>query len=170
MKRLIILFLSLLSATSLMAQGGNDKFKLQAQADIGTLFLDDAAGPTVTLGIGVRMFGHLYVGVETGFDTMIKRYRFDSNFVTLQHTRFEGYIPVGANLKGYLFKNHNWSPYLNCSLGGFFGFYREHWFEGFRSQIGLGIDIKQFNVNVGYHALVHDVTQHCGYVKLGYRF
>lgn len=169
MRRLIISILSLLSVATLSAQGGDARFKLQVQADLGTIFLDEAAGPTVTLGVGVRMFDHLYVGAETGFDTMIKRYKFGLGD-TLQYTRFEGYVPLGVNLKGYLFKDRDWSPYLNCSLGGFFGFYEEHWFNGFRSQVGLGVDIKHFNLNIGYHALVHDITQHFGYIKLGYRF
>ena len=167
MRRLIISILALLSVATLSAQGGDERFKLQVQADLGTIFLDGAGGPTVTLGVGGRMFDHLYVGAETGFDTMIKRY---NKLGVLQYSRFEGYVPLGVNLKGYLFKDRDWSPYLNCSLGGFFGFYKEHWFDGFRSQIGLGVDIKQFNVNIGYHVLVHDITQHFGYVKLGYRF
>lgn len=166
MRRLIISILALLSVATLSAQGGDDRFRLQVQADLGTIFLDGAGGPTVTLGVGVRMFDHLYVGAETGIDTMIKRYKLGA----LQYSRFEGYVPLGVNLKGYLFKDRDWSPYLNCSLGGFFGFYKEHWFDGFRSQVGLGVDIRQFNVNIGYHVLVHDITQHFGYVKLGYRF
>ena len=73
MRRLIISILALLSVATLSAQGGDERFRLQVQADLGTIFLDGAGGPTVTLGVGVRMFDHLYVGAETGFDTMIKR-------------------------------------------------------------------------------------------------
>ena len=103
MRRLIISILALLSVATLSAQGGDDRFRLQVQADLGTIFLDGAGGPTVTLGVGVRMFDHLYVGAETGFDTMIKRYKLGA----LQYSRFEGYVPLGVNLKGYLFKDSN---------------------------------------------------------------
>lgn len=62
------------------------------------------------------------------------------------------------------------SPFINCSLGGFFGVADLGGLNGFFCQAGAGVDVKQFSFGIGYSGLVKYGTAHCGYVKLVYRF
>ena len=76
-------------------------------------------------------------------------------------------------------------PYINCSLGGWWGVAGElkNIAEGFYAQVGLGMSFGNFSFNIGYHPIVvtqlnlgglkipvSGIVAHCGYVKLGVRF
>ena len=72
-------------------------------------------------------------------------------------------------------------PYINCSLGGWWGVagVLKDIVEGFYAQVGLDMSFGNFSFSIGYHPLVvtkllkipvSGVVSHCGYVKLGVRF
>jgi hypothetical protein len=124
----------------------------------GAVFNGDGAGPTFDITAGVKIYEYCYAGVATGFHTFIS-----SGY-------FEPYIPVGANLKGYFTRNRKVNPFIDCTLGGFFGIADLSGFNGFHCQVGAGLDSGRFSVSVGFNGLVKYGCASSGYVKLGVRF
>lgn len=154
----------------------NSKIKLQGYVTLGCIFNSTGGGPTFDASIGAKMFDYFYIGAETGFHSMFTPVNFDytssdGNLWHVEGTLFEGYIPLGVNMKGYITKNRIVNPYINCSLGGFFGIGDTlgGW-NGFYCQVGAGFDIKRFTFGVGYSGLVISDVASCGYIKLGIRF
>lgn len=138
------------------------KVKFQSYIYAGAAFLERAGGPTLDVNFGISVYKYAYVGIETGFHCI-----FDSFY---DEKLTYGYIPVAVNLKGYIpTRNKTIYPYINCSLGGFFGVMDFEYFNGFYCQVGAGIDIKRFSIGIGYSGLVKVGTLNCGYVKLGIR-
>lgn len=144
--------------------------KFQGYLTLGTIFNSISAGPTLDLNIGAKIYEHLYMGVESGFHTMLTPVNSDY-LASLENWMAEMYVPFGANLKIYLTKNKVVNPYINCSLGGFFGVgnIMDGW-NGFYCQAGAGFDAKRFTFSIGYSGLVKYGTASCGYIKLGVRF
>lgn len=168
MKKLLLLCVTL--CLSLVCSAQNSNIKFQGQVDAGAAFMAMGAGPTVDLTAGVLLYDHFYAGIETGLGSMISNVIVYSDYYAFVVTAFEGYIPLGVNMKGYFTKNTNLKPYFNCSLGGFFGVADLAGINGFRCQLGAGIDYKRFNFGIGYQVLAKGGAAHCGYVKLGCRF
>ncbi len=143
--------------------------------NLGTIFNAEGAGPTFDISAGIKVSDYFYAGIATGFHTAFTpyEYSYSNSYFTVYDTDilFDGYIPVGVNLKGYLTKGRKVNPYVNCTLGGFIGVGESlgGW-NGFHCQVGMGIDIKRFTIGMGYNALVKYGTAHLGYFKLGYRF
>lgn len=192
----------------IMQKRGTQKLKLaplkfQGYACLGAIFSSIGGGPTLDVSAGARLYEHLYVGVETGFHSLLSPYLYKKkvNFpdypdVDFNHTirgvLFEGYVPLGVNLRGYITTNRVVNPYVNCSVGGFFGvadiydlktFFEMQCvgndidrvanagFNGFFWQLGVGFDAQRFSLGVGYSGLVWSKqNSHCGYVKVGVRF
>lgn len=148
--------------------------KFQGYATLGTIFTRQfsttGVGPTLDLNMGMRIYEHLYMGVESGFHTMLTPINSDY-LASLENWISEMYVPLGANLKIYLTKNKVVNPYINCSLGGFFGvgYILDGW-NGFYCQAGAGFDAKRFTFSIGYSGIVKYGTASCGYIKLGVRF
>ena len=146
--------------------------KFQGFATIGTIFTAEGAGPTLDITFGTKIYEHFYIGVETGFYTCFttpyEDYYYDGTYSW--GTFFEAYVPLGVNLKGYFTRGRKVNPYINCSLGGFFGVADLGGWNGFHCQVGLGLDIKRFNISMGYGGLVKYGTASMGYLKLGVRF
>ena len=133
--------------------------KFQGYVNLGTVFNGYVGGPTFDVTAGARIYEYLYVGVETGFHTLF------------EYGYLYGYIPVGVNMKGYFTRNNKVNPYLNCTLGGFFGVGEFDGFNSFHCQVGLGIDVKRFTFGIGYNALVVEgESVDMGYIRLGFRF
>ena len=131
--------------------------KFQSYIYAGAIFNSFGGGPAVDLNFGSRFGRYFYAGAETGFHTFMC---FGFGFC---------YIPVGVNLKGYVPVGKRIYPYLNCSLGGFFGAIDMDGLNGFYCQAGAGVDIKRFSVGIGYSGLVKEGTLNFGYIKLGVR-
>ena len=144
--------------------------KFQGFATIGTIFTAEGAGPTLDITFGTKIYEHFYIGVETGFYTCFTPYEYYSGWDIYSGTAFEAYVPLGVNLKGYFTRGRKVNPYINCSLGGFFGVADLGGLNGFHCQVGLGLDIKRFNISMGYGGLVKYGTASMGYLKLGVRF
>ena len=144
--------------------------RLQSYIYGGAIFNSATAGPTVDLGIGIRVYDYFYAGIETGFHCGFSTvsYYGDDYMDSLSRTVSECYVPVAVNLKGYIPVGKKIYPYINCSLGGFVGV-KDIPFDGFYCQVGAGIDIKRFSIGVGYSGLVKYGTFSCGYVKVGVR-
>lgn len=124
---------------------------------LGSVFSRYGAGPTLDLSIGAKIYEYCYIGVATGFHTFIS-----SGY-------FEGYIPVGANLKGYFTRNRKVNPFIDCTLGGFFGV-ANLGYNGFHCQVGAGLDNGRFSASIGFNGLVKRGCSSNGYVKIGVRF
>ncbi|MBR4969705.1 MAG: hypothetical protein IKY57_06085 [Alistipes sp.] len=178
--------------------------KFQSYTCLGAIFTNIGGGPTLDANIGARVYEYLYVGIETGFHSLLSPYIYKKQIsfpdypnVDFHHTirgvLFEGYIPLGVNLRGYITCNKVINPYINCSIGGFFGvadIYEEYkffemkclndneynmvknaGFNGFNWQLGVGFDAQRFTFGIGYSEIVWSKQKvGCGYVKLGYRF
>lgn len=143
--------------------------KFQGYFTLGTIFTSISAGPTVDLNLGVKIYEHFYLGVESGFHTMLTP--INNNYLeSLENWISEMYVPLGANMKVYITKNKVVNPYINCSLGGFFGVgdNMAGW-NGFYCQAGAGFDAQRFTFSIGYSGLVKYGTASCGYIKLGVR-
>ena len=134
--------------------------KLQSYIYAGATFLEHAGGPTVDINIGARIYDYFYIGIETGFRCVFEEIeylgygyeyeRWYEDSITVKC----GYIPIGANLKGYIPTGKKIYPYINCSLGGFIGVMDFNGLNGFYCQVGAGIDIKRFSFGIGYTGLV----------------
>ena len=144
--------------------------KFQGYANIGTIFYADGAGPTLDVNLGAKIYDYFYAGLETGFHSILTPYYYEYGNYWSEGVIFEGYIPLGVNMKGYITKDRKVNPYVNCSLGGFFGIADLGGVNGFFCQAGMGIDIKRFSLGIGYSGLVKYSTFHSGYFKLGIRF
>lgn len=144
--------------------------RFQGQFNVGTIFADGGAGPTVDLTAGVLLFNHFYAGIETGYDSLFSNVTMYDGYYMYKVTSYEGYIPLGINMKGYFTEGTSLKPYLNCSLGGFFGVADLNGINGFRCQLGAGIDYRRFNFGIGYNLLYKWGAFHSGYIKLGFRF
>ena len=158
-----------------------DGIRLQSYVYGGAIFMSHAGGPAVDLSLGVRLWDYAYIGVETGFHSLFSSAEmvyyseqyyggtYYDGWDTDEVTAKEAYIPLGVNLKGYIPTGKKIYPYVNCSLGGFFGLMDLGGFNGFYCQVGAGIDVKRFSFGIGYSGLVKYGTASCGYVKFGVR-
>lgn len=154
---------------SLNAKDIATPIKFQGYFVFGTIFTPIGAGPTVDLNLGAKIYEYFYLGVESGLHTMLTPV--NNNYHTsLEDYISEMYVPLGANMKLYITKNKVVNPYINCSLGGFFGVGNilGGW-NGFYCQAGAGFDAKRFTFSIGYSGIVKYGTAHCGYIKLGVR-
>lgn len=167
-----------MDAKSLKTANAKFKFdgvRLQSYIYGGAVFMSHAGGPAIDLSLGVRLWDYAYVGVETGFHSLFSKFEDEiydyenSSYYGYSESYKEGYIPVGVNLKGYIPIGKKIYPYVNCSLGGFFGVMDLGGFNGFYCQVGAGIDVKRFSFGIGYCGLVQVGVANCGYVKLGVR-
>ena len=152
-----------------------DGVRLQSYIYGGAIFMSHAGGPAIDLSLGLRLWDYAYIGVETGFHSLFSKFEGEvydcgsSSYYGYSESYKEGCIPVGVNLKGYIPAGKKIYPYVNCSLGGFFGVMDLGGFNGFYCQVGAGIDVKRFSFGIGYSGLVHMGVASCGYVKLGVR-
>lgn len=128
------------------------------------------AGPTLDVSVGAKISEYFYIGIETGFRSMICTYYHHHDEQTV--SELFAYVPIGVNMKGYFTKGKKVNPYLNCSLGGFIGvggMLADY--NGFSCQVGAGIEFGRFSFGIGYSGMKYDdLTQNNGYVKLGVRF
>ncbi len=152
-----------------------DGVRLQSYVYGGAVFLAHAGGPAVDLSLGVRLWDYAYVGVETGFHSLFAKFEDEyydystSSYYGYSESYKMAYIPVGVNLKGYIPTGKKIYPYINCSLGGFFGIMDFGGLNGFYCQVGAGVDVKRFSFGIGYSGLVQMGVANCGYIKLGVR-
>ncbi len=143
--------------------------KLQGYVNLGTNFLSAGAGPTFDATIGARIYDHLYAGVEVGFHTLFIPISVPIGDFYAKTTAYSLYVPIGVNLKGYFTKGHNFTPYINASLGGFIDCVASGG-AGY-CQVGMGFDIKRFAFGIGYSGLFGSASLvNMGYIKLGVRF
>lgn len=153
-------------------QQTNVGVKFQGEVDLGAIFNADAGGPAFDLNLGARFGHYFFAGVGTGFHSMISTvYLIDGyDIYELDEKLFEGYIPLGLNLKLYFTKNKPFNPYLTATIGGFFGVAGLGGWNGLNFRVGLGVDYKRFNVAIGYNGIHKYGTASTGFVQLGYRF
>lgn len=137
-------------------------------------------GPTIEAIFGIRLRKFAFVGAGIGFQT------------TFANFNFLGYIqevdmllPLFANAKLYYPTKININPYLDVNIGGYIGLPSKATFndgnvkyvindklsDGFYFRVGTGLEIKRFNIGVGYQLCKPKVSNpsHIGYVKLGIR-
>lgn len=135
------------------------KIRFQSYLYAGTVFLQEAVGPTFDASVGARLREYAYIGIETGFHYL----------TIIDHGGDFSYIPIGINLKGYIPVGKKIYPYINCSLGAFIGLSDFDDLYGFYCQVGAGIDIKRFSLGIGYSTIMNGGNLNCGYVKFGIR-
>lgn len=191
MKKSFLVLLALVVAFSAQAQSLNEKEKsegvvsnsvstnsnasairFQGQVNLGAVFMSEAGGPAFDLNLGARFGSHFYMGVETGFHSLISTIYVTDGYGIYEtdESAFEGYIPLGLNLKAYFAKNKPFNPYLTASVGGFFGVADLGGFNGLNFRVGLGFDYKRFNFAIGYNGLHKYGTANSGFIQLGWRF
>lgn len=153
-------------------QSGGSEIRFQGQVNLGAIFMSDAGGPAFDLNLGARFGSHFYMGVETGFHSLVSTLYVTDGYDIYEtdESVFEGYIPLGLNLKAYFAKNKPFNPYLTASVGGFFGVADLGDFNGLNFRVGLGFDYKRFNFAIGYNGLHKYGTANSGFVQLGWRF
>lgn len=150
----------------------------------GSIFSSSGAGPVLGISLGGIIGEHFYLAAESGFHSHIIQGGYIPSYDKYGNIKYdkhgeqqykrehilEGYIPLAVNMKGYFTKNKKFNPYLNCSLGGFFGVSGLNGINGFYCQVGAGFDAKRFTLGIGYSGLVKHGTSNCGFVQLGVRF
>lgn len=148
----------------------------QGYVSCGAIFMSGAGGPALDVSVGARIYEHLYVGVETGFHTLI----FDAIFYDYESfydvNIATTHVPIGVNLKGFVTRDMIVNPYIHCTLGGVVGVGGMRDINGFYCQVGAGVEFKRFIFSIGYNAHVYksvyldNIRTDLGYVQLGYRF
>lgn len=176
MKRLLVAALFMLSLNTAIAQTlsankqttYNSIIEFQGHIGVGTIFRENAGGPTLEISAGARIADALYVGMTTGYSTLFTRYKENG----LKYKSNEGYFPVGLNLKWYFANGTRGQLYVEHTSGLFFGSLslRDYVKVGNMFQFGLGLDINRFNFGIGYSGLYKEGIANSGYIKLGYRF
>jgi len=147
----------------------SSKIRFQGNIDIGTIFTGECAGPTVDISLGARFGRHFYAGIETGMRSIIESVEYYDLYNQYKKKLFEGYVPLGVNMKGYIPLGQKVNIYASCSLGGFFGIGDISGLNGFTCQVGAGIEAGRISLGLGYNALVKYGTLNMGYIKLGIR-
>ena len=201
MKKLIFVFFSLLIACTVFSQRTSfsaKKIFFQAHLDASAIFTAKyyysnyenfdftLAGPSLDITLGVRATKYFYLGMGTGYHTLMSKFiigNYNGSAYNGYVFDYNHYVPLYANLKTYWPISVKVAPFLDCSLGGYFGLYEMVGYaevpmcrtnklaNGFYLRTGLGIDIMRANVGVGYELLKNRVgSEHIGYVKLGWRF
>lgn len=138
-------------------------------------------GPSLDVTLGVKIYERLFIGFETGYHHFFARYLDRSTIYDYNGSHFSlGYVPLGANFKGYFLRNSKVLPYISCSLGGFIGVVDLNGMNGFHCQVGLGAEIRRFSFGIGYNGIkitkidgtsVNNIeASNLGYVKFGMRF
>ena len=107
--------------------------------------------------------------MQTGLRSLIETVSLYTAYDYYSMTLFEGYIPLGVDLRGYIPVTENARIFVDCSLGGFFGISDIQGLNGFTCQVGAGIEISRFTLGLGYNALVKQGTLNSGFIKLGIR-
>ena len=139
----------------------NKKVRFNAYLTAGVDFIAIGAGPIVNLTLGPRITDYFFLGFEVGFhDMFYKELRYSHYSGYYYYNNWLYYIPLAANMKGFIPINKNIMPHINLSLG-------YAYLAGFYCNVGLGIDVKHFTVGMGYMNLGTIVN--CGYLKLGVR-
>lgn len=141
--------------------GNSAGIKFQSDIYLGTIFGASYAGPTLDVALGARIGRHFFIGAQTGFRSVFEKY--------LDYTLFEGYVTLEANMKAYIPLSEKIRPYINCSLGGFFGVGDLQGLNGFSCQAGAGLEIDRVSIGIGYNGLVKYGTLSMGYIKIGIR-
>lgn len=176
MKKLLVAALFMLSLNTAIAQPlsankqttYNSIIEFQGHIGVGTIFQENAGGPTLEVSAGARIADALYVGMTTGYSALFTRYK----EYGIKYKIDEGYFPVGLNLKWYFANGTRGQLYVEYTSGLFFGSLslRDYIKVGNMFQFGLGLDINRFNFGIGYSGLYKEGTSSSGYIKLGYRF
>ncbi len=148
--------------------------KFQSDISLGTIFGADYAGPTLDIALGARIGRYFFIGAQTGLRSIIETvdllyYGYGDLVREESKTLFEGYIPLELNMKGYIPVSEKVRPYINCSLGGFFGVADLDGLNGFSCQVGAGVEINRVSIGIGYNGLVKYGTSNLGYIKIGIR-
>lgn len=161
--------------------------KFQANINGGVLF-NNHVGGAWDVSLGVRINRYFFVGFEAGFGlypyTVYLEYgHFEENDVYVvdgqdSYTAYGASIPLAVNFKVYLPLKKEIYPHLNLSSGFNFGIWSLY------TQMGLGVDIKRFSIEMGYqllpwsgdyyrnsdgYSLSTRLDSHLGYIKLGVR-
>lgn len=143
--------------------------KFQSDISLGTIFGADYAGPTLDIAVGARIGRHFFIGAQTGFRSIISILNFSFDGDDSTYRLFGGYIPLEVDMKGYIPVSGKVRPYINCSLGGFFGVADLNSVNGFSCQAGAGLEINRISIGIGYNGLVNSGTSNLGYIKIGIR-
>lgn len=149
--------------------------KFQSNIELGAIFgtnpnfRNSVGGPSFDIAWGARIGRHFFAGVQTGLRSVIETVGLYTAYDYYSKTLFEGYVPLGADLRGYIPVAQNARIFVDCSLGGFFGVGDMEGLNGFTCQVGAGIEIKRFTLGLGYNALVKQGTFNSGFIKLGIR-
>ena len=126
-------------------------------------------GPTLDFTYGVRCYDYFFWGLELGYSCWLeedddhKPYRVDDywNWSVLH------FASLRMNMRGYWPITENFSPFVNLSVG------TSVWmgaFACFNMQLGAGVEIRRFTVDMGYNLLTLYGDVHSCYLRLGVRF
>ena len=121
MKKLIFATLVAMSATAVFAQNpGPVQARFQQTAQLSADALAGSIGAEYIAGY--RFNPHLFVGAGTGVNLLLAD-KGAAELRTTENTELAMHmlnIPLFVNVKGYLFKESAWNPFISLSAGGHF--------------------------------------------------
>jgi len=136
---------------------------LQAIMSVGANFMETHAGPSGVLIYGSRIRDYIFVGGGIGVHTLLR----DKNNVEDHNLAIAFY----ANPRAYLPVKENFMPFVDWHVGFQVAGYgmqdgrgRGYWTVLFFTKVGMGFEIKKFNLSLGYEYLL---GAHTGYVSIG---
>lgn len=109
----------------------------------------------VDMSYGVNIYDYLYTGLYLGSGFISSDYTIFDPYPSPIGDFFDGYIPFGVDLKCFFLKDRKVLPFVNCVIGGFWGFDNDE-FQGLYCQAGAGFDVSYFTFGVKYNAFVFD--------------
>lgn len=142
----------------------NPKFNLYLNP-LGVVAGADWGGPSLDVEGGVRFNRNFFLGLETGFHSLG-----DQMFYGESHRRyFESFVPVALNIKMLFPFGKRCCPYVDGSLGGYFGT-QDLDSNGLYVKAGVGFEFNRIVIGTGYTAIpVNGYFRNLGYVRFGFR-
>lgn len=138
-------------------------------------------GSAIDAIFGIRLRKFAFVGAGISFQTTFHNF----NVFSYDIQEVDMLLPLFANAKLYYPTKININPYLDVNIGGYIGLpskaiandgnikyeIKDKLPDGFYFRVGAGLEIKRFNIGVGYQLCKPKVSNpsHIGYVKLGIR-
>lgn len=134
----------------------------------GMVFNGWYIGPSLDFTYGARFYDYFFLGVELGYSCWFEKLYYDWGGYYWNWTSLQ-FASLRLNMKGYWPITEKISPFMNFGIG------TSVWIPGafafFNMQLGAGVEIRRFSVDMGYNLLsIYGAGIHSGYLRFGVRF
>lgn len=129
----------------------------------GMIVNDWYIGPTLDFTYGVRCYDYFFWGLELGYSCWIAG---DDNRPYRENWYVLNFASFRMNMRGYWPVTEKFTPFINLSVGTSVALSLA---ACFNMQLGAGVEIRRFTVDMGYNLLPLYGDIHSCYLRLGIR-